>query len=111
VTIYGANDDFLLGHRRTQAPLYGAQAHAVYTLRSGIWASIDATFYTGGRSSVDGVGDNDLQRNWRLGATLALPVDRRDSVKLYASSGVSARTGNAYDLIGAAFQHRWGGGL
>ena len=39
------------------------------------------------------------------------PVDLRNSVKLYASSGVSARTGNSFDLIGIAWQHRWGGGL
>jgi hypothetical protein len=38
-------------------------------------------------------------------------VDARNSVKLYASSGVSSRTGNSYDLIGIAWQYRWGGGL
>jgi hypothetical protein len=31
--------------------------------------------------------------------------------KTYASSGVSARTGSNYALIGSAWQHRWGGGL
>jgi hypothetical protein len=111
VTVYGANDDWFGGHRRTQAPLFGAQAHLVRTFRSGIWASVDTTFYTGGRSTVDGVGDNNLQRNWRLGGTLAFPVNRQTSVKLYASNGVSARTGNSYDLIGAALQYRWGGGF
>ena len=54
---------------------------------------------------------DDLLRNWRGGATLALPVNRKNSVKLYASSGVSARTGNNYDLFGAGWQFRWGGGL
>jgi len=34
-----------------------------------------------------------------------------NSVKFYASSGVAARTGNGYDAIGVAWQHRWGGGL
>jgi hypothetical protein len=43
--------------------------------------------------------------------TLALPVDVRDSIKLYASKGVSARTGNSHDPIGVAWQYRWGGGL
>jgi hypothetical protein len=38
-------------------------------------------------------------------------VDRHNSVKLYASSGVSDRTGNDFDLVGVAWQHRWGGGL
>jgi hypothetical protein len=37
--------------------------------------------------------------------------DSRNSVKLYASSGVAARTGNNLDLLGIAWQHRWGGGL
>jgi hypothetical protein len=38
-------------------------------------------------------------------------VDALNSIKVYASSGVSSRTGNSYDLIGIAWQYRWGGGL
>jgi hypothetical protein len=34
-----------------------------------------------------------------------------NSIKFYASKGVAARTGDNYDLIGAAWQYRWGGGL
>jgi len=41
----------------------------------------------------------------------AFPVDAHNSVKLYVSSGVSARTGNSFDLIGIAWQYRGGGGL
>ena len=54
---------------------------------------------------------NDLQQNWRLGGTLALPLGALDSIKLYASRGVASRTGNDFDLLGIAWQHRWGGGL
>jgi hypothetical protein len=46
-----------------------------------------------------------------MGATLAFPVDLYNSIKLYASKGVSARTGNSFDLLGIAWQYRWGGGL
>ena len=46
-----------------------------------------------------------------MGGTLAFPLDAHHSVKLYASNGVSARTGNSYDLYGIAWQYRWGGGL
>jgi hypothetical protein len=42
---------------------------------------------------------------------LAFPVNRENSIKLYATSGVSARTGDSYDLLGIAWQYRWGGGL
>ena len=111
VSLFGDNDDFFGGLTREQDPLYSFQAHGVYNFRSGVWLALDATYYTGGRTTVDGELNDDLQQNWRGGATLAIPVDRRNSVKLYASSGVSARTGSDYDLYGVGWQHRWGGGL
>ena len=111
VTLFTDNDDFFNGKKRSQDPLYSLQAHAIYNFGPGIWGSLDATYFTGGRTTLDGVLNNDLQRNWRLGGTFSLPIDARNSVKLYASSGVSARTGNNFDLLGIAWQHRWGGGL
>ena len=77
----------------------------------GIWASLSATYFTGGSTEIDGIPKRDLQRNWRVGATFAMPVSRLHSVKLYASDGVSARTGNSFMLYGIAWQYRWGGGL
>ncbi|HWR96752.1 MAG TPA: transporter [Arenimonas sp.] len=111
VTLYTDNDDFFGGQTRAQDPLYSLQGHAIYNFRKGVWGSLDATYFTGGRTTVDGGLNNDLQQNWRMGGTLAIPVNTHNSIKLYASSGVSARTGNNFDLIGLAWQHRWGGGL
>lgn len=110
-TFFTRNDQFNSGSVRTQEPLYSIQTHAIYSFPSGTWLSLDVTYFTGGRSAIDGQPQNDFQQNWRAGATLALPLDARNSIKLYASSGVSARTGNNFDLFGAAWQYRWGGGL
>ena len=110
-TLYTNNEDFYGGNKRSQDPIWSTQGHAIYSFRSGVWASVDATYFMGGRTTINGVANDDLQQNWRLGGTLAFPVDTRNSVKLYASSGVSARTGNNYDLLGIAWQYRWGGGL
>lgn len=110
-TIYTDNDDFFGGNRREQDPIYSAQAHTIYGFKSGKWASFDLTWFGGGRTTFNGVDKQDLQQNWRLGATFAVPVNRKNSVKFYASSGVSDRTGNSYDLIGIVWQYRWGGGL
>jgi hypothetical protein len=110
-TLYSANKDFFGGITRLQDPIYSSQGHAIYSFGRGIWASVDATYFTGGRSTLDGVPRNDLQRNWRAGSTLGLSLNTRNSLKLYASRGVSARTGNNFDLIGVAWQYRWGGGL
>jgi Putative MetA-pathway of phenol degradation len=110
-TLYTHNKDFFGGLIRSQDPLYSSQAHVIYSFPKSIWASVDATYFAGGRSTFNGIRSDDLQRNWRAGGTLALPVDMHNSLKLYASRGVSARTGNNFDLIGIAWQYRWGGGL
>jgi len=111
VTLYTTNDDFFNGSTRSQDPLYSIAGHVVYSARSGIWGSLDLTYFGGGRTTINGTLNNDLQQNWRLGGTLVFPVDRFNSIKLYASSGVAARTGNDFDLIGLAWQVRWGAGL
>jgi hypothetical protein len=110
-TLYTDNHDFYGGSTRSQDPIYSLQGHAIYSFRSGIWGSLDANYFVGGRTTIYDALNRDLQQNWRVGGTLAFPVDRLNSVKLYASSGVSARTGNNFDLLGVAWQHRWGGGL
>jgi len=110
-TFFTINHDFFGGQTRSQRPIASAQAHLNYIFPSGSWVSFSAAYFAGGRTTVNGVLANDLQQNWRFGATWAIPVDRNNSVKLYASSGVAARTGNDYDLFGIAWQYRWGGGL
>jgi hypothetical protein len=111
VTLFSTNHDFYNGNTRAQDPLYSVQVNAIYNFESGIWASVDATYFMGGRTTLNGETNADLQQNWRGGGTLALPVDVANSIKLYASTGLSARTGNSYDLVGLAWQYRWGGGL
>jgi hypothetical protein len=110
-TFYTDNTDFYGGTTRSQAPLYSIQGHVIHSFPNGIWASVDATYFVGGRTAINGTESNNLQQNWRAGATLALPINARNSIKLYASDGVSARTGDSFKLYGVAWQYRWGGGI
>ncbi len=110
VAFYTDNGDFQ-GQTRTQDPIYSVQGHLVYAFKNKIWFSLDSTYYAGGQSTVGGIKNPDAQSNSRLGAPLALPVNKNHSVKLYVSSGVSTRTGNDFDAYGLAWQYRWGGGL
>ncbi|MET0988750.1 MAG: transporter [Steroidobacteraceae bacterium] len=109
--IYGDNDNFFGGHTRKQDPIYSVQGGVVHGFRSGVWMAVSGTYYTGGRTTIDGARGNDLQKNSRVGATLALPINRHNSIKLFANSGVSTRTGSDFDSGGIAWQYRWGGGL
>lgn len=108
---YTDNDDFDSGKTRKQDPIYSAQANVIYSFANKVWASIGTTYYEGGRTSIDGIVRNDLQRNWRNGFTVAIPVNRNNSFKVFGSSGVSTRTGTDYDSFGIAWQYRWGGGI
>ena len=110
VAIYTDNDDFL-GKRREQDPLFSMQAHAIYSFPRGFWGAVSATYYTGGSTTVQGVGQHDLQEHFRVGGTLSVPLGKRESIKFYGSTGAWSRTGGEYWLAGVAFQYRWGGGL
>jgi hypothetical protein len=83
------------------------QAHVIYSFGRGVWAAAHGTYDYGGRTTIDGVRDDEVMGNARLGATLALPVNRNKSIKLYASTGTATRTGRDYDLGGVAWQCRW----
>jgi hypothetical protein len=111
VTFFTENEDYFGGKTLDQDPVYSTQVHVTYNFRRGIWAALSGTWDYGGRTTIDGVRSDDSDNNWRVGATLALPVNRYNSIKLFASSGVHTTTGTDYDLIGVVWQHRWGKGL
>jgi hypothetical protein len=110
-TFYTDNTDFNNGSRFSQAPLYQVQGHVIYSFPSGMWVAFNGTYFTGNRTTVNGVESNNLQQNTRAGLMLALPVDRHNSVKFYASSGTWTRTGSEFTAFGVAWQYRWGEGF
>ena len=111
VTIYTENEDFFGGQKREQAPLYSVQAHLTYTFRPGCWVGLDAGYFNGSRSTVNGVENDDRHEGTRFGATLALPLSRNHSIKLYAITGYNAARHHDFDAVGIAWQYRWGGGF
>ena len=111
IFLFDDNDDFFGGQFKEQDPMYSMQAHIIRLFDRGLWASLDTTYYAGGRVTVDGDKLDTRQENWRVGATLAIPISKRNSIKIYASSGVYARIDSKFDLIGIGWQYRWGDGL
>jgi hypothetical protein len=105
------NDEFFGGSLREQEAIYSLQTHIVRSFMSGVWIALDSTHYRGGRTTVDGSVNADFQSNSRFGLTVSVPFNRRQSLKLYASRGISTRTGTDFDTFGAVWQYRWGGGL
>lgn len=111
VSVFTSNSEFYGASTRQQDPLYSLQVHGVYNFATAVWASISGTYYGGGRTYINGVPGDDRQQNWRVGAAVSVPLGRHFSLKLSASDGVYARTGNNMNLVSLALQTRWGGGL
>jgi hypothetical protein len=111
VFFFTKNDEYFGGKTLEQDPVFSTQAHVTYNLGRGVWAALSGTYDYGGRTTIDGVQSSDLQNNSRVGATLALPVNRNNSIKLFASTGLHTSAGSNFDLVGILWQYRWGSGL
>jgi len=111
LTFYTDNGDYLSGRTREQEPLFATQLNVSYVFSPGCWVAVNGSYFVGGGTIVDGVENNDEVEGGRIGATLALPVNRYHSVKIYALRGYNARRNADLDAIGIAWQYRWGGGF
>jgi hypothetical protein len=107
VWLFTDNTDFFGGRRRSQDPLPVFQWHGGYTWRPGLWLAADMTYFTGGQTSVNGVQDNDVQRNVRYGVTLSFPLSAQWSGKLAWSHGLTTSIGGNFQTISVALQYRW----
>jgi hypothetical protein len=103
-----ANDEFYPGEsHRTQRPIVALQAHVSYTARPRLWIAGDGTWYSGGRTTIDGIEKADLLRNSRVGITLSLPIARQQSLKVSGSTGATTRVGSDFRTIAVAWQVSW----
>ena len=110
ITFFTSNDDFFGGKTLEQAPIYSVQGHLIYEFFPAFWAALDATYYAGGRTTIDGEKGQQLE-NVRVGATATLSLSRHHSIKLHGSTGAYHRTDSDFWAVGIAYQFRWGGGL
>lgn len=109
--IFTDNDDYYGNKKLEQDPLYSTQLHLTYNIMPGIWAALSGVYDQGGRTQVDGIWNDDEQDNSRAGVTLAISVNRNNSIKFYTSTAVKTNVGSDYDLFGIIWQYRAGGGL
>lgn len=92
---------------RSQEAMGAFQAHISYNITPRFWLAYDATYYLGGKSSIDGIDKNDRQDNTRVGLTAVMPVGKSNSIKLAASTGAIVRMGQDFTSVSVGWQHSW----
>ena len=107
VWLFTKNKNFFGGVQREQKPLTAFQGHLIYTVRPRMWVALNGTYYTGGRTNINGVVNDDAQRNSRLGATFSMPLDKRQSIKVAWARGMTARFGGDLKTIAFGWQYVW----
>jgi hypothetical protein len=80
VWLYGDNADFL-GRRLHTDPMFQVEGHLTRDLATDLWVSLDLTWVTGGRASLDGRTGEELNN---LGAGITLGYHINDNLQLTA---------------------------
>ena len=105
MVLYTDNTNYVNGVRE-QAPIVAFQGHVIYTMRPGYWVAFDGNFWHGGRTSVNGVASTQEQHNSRMGATLAIPIQRHQ-IRVAVSSGAYTRLGGDFTSLGVSYSYAW----
>jgi len=103
--LFTDNDEYVNGQVRSQKPLASLQFSLRRTFKPGLWISANINYYTGGRTNVGGLFKQDFQANSRAGTTLAVPLWRRNSVRVAVSKGAYTTIGADFLGLSASFQH------
>ena len=103
IWIYGDDDDFITGARK-QDPVYPLEAHLVKRFRPGFWASLDFTYFSGGRQTIGGERLEDVQQNTKVGGTVVIPFAGRHAVKIGYATGAVTKYGADFDQFLMTYQ-------
>jgi len=93
--LYGADNDFIMG-KKEQEPIFAAETNIIKRIRPGLWASLDITYYNGGRQTIDGNTLRDKQNNVKIGGTVVLPFLKRHAIKIGYADSIITRFGNDF---------------
>jgi len=108
---YFSHNQFVPGlQSRTQDPVAAFEAHLSYDVRPRLWISLDANFWSGGETSINGVANPaTYQKSSRVGLTASIPLSAHNSIKLSYNDGAYVRYGGNYRSISASWQYGWVG--
>jgi len=76
----------VLGLRFVNQPPANPSPGTSRELQSGVWLALDGVYFAGGHTTLNGVKGDNEQQSTRAGFTLAVPVDRQNSLKLHVST-------------------------
>jgi hypothetical protein len=106
---YFSRNSYFPGIRtQSENAVFNFEGHLSYDFRARLWVSVDANFWRGGATSLNGV-ENPItnQKSSRVGITASIPFTAHQSIKISLSDGAYVRYGGNYKSISVAWQYGW----
>jgi hypothetical protein len=94
VWIFGPNNDFG-GKKMTNDALFQLEGHLTHNFAKGFWGSLDAAWYSGGKSTIDGVAGSKLNN---AGVSFTAGYQINDNAQLTVGYGATINDNAPSDL-------------
>ena len=108
VWLFTDNNSYYTGNSlRSQDAIATVQGHISYNISPFAWAALNTTYYVGGNSTVNGIDNDDQVSNFRLGATLVVPVSKRSGIKMAFSKGAFVVRGSNFSSLSIGWSYSW----
>jgi Putative MetA-pathway of phenol degradation len=107
VWLFTNNTNFFGGSTREQDPIVAMQFHLTYKFQRTMWLAGDANYFTGGRTTIGGRQNLDLQRNSRVGATFSRALNRQSAIRMAVSRGAYTTIGANFTSIAVGYNYAW----
>ena len=93
-----------------QQPLPGLEGHMSYFVAKNVWASIDMLYSFRGSTVVNGVDQNDAQKNFMLGSEVNVALNPQNSLVFQFAKALVHENGPSITGIAVKYNYTWGKG-
>lgn len=93
-----------------QEPLPGLEGHVSYFFVHNAWASIDTLYSFRGATVIDGIHQNDAQKNFTLGSEVNVSFNPRNSLVFQFAKAIVHQNGPALTGFAVKYSYSWGKG-
>jgi hypothetical protein len=104
---FGPNNDYLNGRELKQSPFVVIKAHAIKTFGNGIWITADAGYGYGAKVRVDDVKREVTISSYIFGASVAVPISNKHTLRFIAKSSFRIKQGPDIDGVFLSYQYFW----
>ena len=92
-----------------QQPLPGLEGHISYSFNDNVWVAFDTRYSFRGTTLVDGVSQNNAQKNFILGSEMNISLDSRNSLVLEFAKALLHNNGPSVVGFSLKYDYTWGG--